>query len=64
MLIPGGWWDDETAFPILRDYKQNASLRVAYVLYDLIAYRLPQLLSPALPGAFMRHIATKLKETP
>jgi glycosyltransferase involved in cell wall biosynthesis len=56
VLIPGGWWDDAASFPILREYKQKTGLRVAYVIYDLIAYRLPQLLSPALPGAFMRHV--------
>ncbi len=56
VLIPGGWWDDAASFAILREYKQTVGLHVAYMIYDLIAYRLPQLLSPALPPAFMRHI--------
>jgi glycosyltransferase involved in cell wall biosynthesis len=61
VLIPGGWWDDAASFPILRERKHNAGLRIAYVIYDLIAYRQPQLLSPALPGPFMRHVPDVLE---
>jgi glycosyltransferase involved in cell wall biosynthesis len=52
LLIPGGWWDDIGSFALLWELKQQTGLKVAYLIYDLIPCKRPELVARTLPAAF------------
>jgi hypothetical protein len=54
LLIPGGWWDDIGSFALLQALKRHTGLKVAYLIYDLIPCKRPELTARTLPAAF-RH---------